>query len=193
MASTEKERSGGFDDDKFASPWRREGPLPDRGGFSGRGPSSRYDDAPERDRGERMGFGSRFVPSTDGPRGGPRNMEPPGPTEAETNSDWRAGARARPPPPPTPDRGGPLTRKGSGFGTGTGEGTHAADTEESWSKGSKFVASEPAPGPAPQKGGFFNRREPSSNEEPSDWRSAPRRGPQPPPNGRTTSYDRSRE
>ncbi|KAG8864877.1 hypothetical protein FRB96_003463 [Tulasnella sp. 330] len=185
-------RDGGFDDDKFAGPWRRDGPLPpsnDRGSGGGfRGGSSRYDDgALEKDRGERMGFGSRFVPSNDSPgrgggpsRGGDREP-PPGPTEAETNADWRAGSRPTrgPPTPVSGDRPGPPSRKVSGFVPH--EGTHAADTDNVWQKGSKFSPSEPErPAFAAGKSSFFGRRESSQRpgeDEPSDWRSAPRKAP----------------
>ncbi|KAG8946450.1 hypothetical protein FRC04_011626 [Tulasnella sp. 424] len=48
----ERERGGGFDDDKISSPWRREGPLPppDR---PPRGAGSRFSDAPSANRGRR--------------------------------------------------------------------------------------------------------------------------------------------
>ncbi|KAG9016498.1 hypothetical protein FRB95_003820 [Tulasnella sp. JGI-2019a] len=189
-------RDSGFDDDKFAGPWRRDGPLPpsnDRGGGGFRGGSSRFDDgAPEKDRGERMGFGSRFVPSNDTPgrgggppRGGDREP-PPGPTEAETNSDWRASSRPiRGPPTPVSERPGPPSRKASGFVPL--EGTHAADTDNVWQKGSKFSPSEPErPAFSAAKGSFFGRRDSSlrpGEEEPTDWRSAPRKQPAPPTPG----------
>ncbi|KAG9017199.1 hypothetical protein FRB90_001367 [Tulasnella sp. 427] len=183
VAEPQKEREprGGFDDDKFSSPWRREGPLPPldrppRGGGGG----SRFSDAPSADRGERMGFGSRFTPSS--PRA-PASRDLP-PTEAENNSDWRASARPRGPPPPS-DRPGPGPRKTSGFTPQDGP-AHAADTEEVWSKGSKF---SPTPSDAQAnprgKSGFYNRDANRTGEdEPSDWRSGPRRGPLP-PNGRS--------
>lgn len=171
----ERERGGGFDDDKFSSPWRRDGPLPplDR---PPRGGGSRFSDAPSADRGERMGFGSRFVPSS--PRGGGSRDLPPG--EAENNSDWRSTARPRGPPPPT-DRPSTGPRKTSGFTPHEGP-AHAADTEDTWSKGSKF---SPTPSGPPSdtrsKSSFFreggNR---AADDEPSDWRSGPRRGPIPP-------------
>ncbi|KAG8908494.1 hypothetical protein FRB99_005852 [Tulasnella sp. 403] len=184
VAEPQKER----EDDKFSAPWRRDGPLPshDRGPAA-RGPS-RFDSAP--DRGERMGFGSRFVPSTDGPRGGPSRGEPAGPTEAETNSDWRAGARpAR--APPTPERPGPPSRKISGFSSQDGP-AHAADTEDTWAKGSRFTPSESSgPSGGTQKSSFFGKRDGGfrgSEEDPGDWRS-PRK--QAPANGRHGSFDRS--
>ncbi|KAG8930365.1 hypothetical protein FRC00_001184 [Tulasnella sp. 408] len=182
VAEPQKEReprSGGFDDDKFSSPWRREGPLPplDR---PPRGGGSRFSDAPSADRGERMGFGSRFVPSS--PRGpGSRDL-PPG--ESENNSDWRATARPRAPQPP-PDRPSSGPRKTSGFATHEGP-AHAADTEDSWSKGSKFSPSpsDPATNTRGKSSFFRDGANRAADDEPSDWRSGPRRGPLP-PNGRS--------
>ncbi|KAG8953118.1 hypothetical protein FRC04_003065 [Tulasnella sp. 424] len=164
VAEPQKERErGGFDDDKFSSPWRRDGPLPplDR---PPRGGGSRFNDAPSADR------ATRDLP----------------PGEAENNSDWRSTARPRGPPPPT-DRPSSGPRKTSGFSSHEGP-THAADTEETWSKGSKFspTPSEQTPANARGKSSFFGRDggNRAADEEPSDWRSAPRRGP-PPPNGRS--------
>lgn len=188
-------RDGGFDDDKFAGPWRREGPPPatnDRGGF--RSGPSKFDD-------ERGGFGSRFGSGADGPgRGGP-SREAPESTEAESNSDWRASARpVRAPPTPLGggDRPGPPSRKTSGFPSQ--EGPHAADTDSVWQRGTKFSPSEPEKTTfraSADKGNFFARRDSSmktNEDEPSDWRSAPRKQPPTPQqnNGRQ-SNERSRE
>lgn len=190
---SEKERErGGGDDDKFSNPWRRDGPLPDRGdrGFSARGPPSRYGDDGQ-DRGDRMGFGSKFVPSNDAPargfRGGP-DREPAAPSEAETTNDWRASRRG---PLPPLERPGPPSRKASGFSQTEAGPAHAADAEEVWTKGSKFspsVAEQSPAGSTSRKSSFFGRNEganrPGGDEEPNDWRSGQRRGPLPPANGR---------
>lgn len=195
---TEKERSGGFDDDKFASPWRRDGPLPPREDrFGSRGPSSRYDSNDAPDRGERMGFGSKFVPSADPPnRGGPRSergeREPVAPTEAETNSDWRSTTRRMPPPPPPSDRPGMGSRKPSGFSNQEGP-AHPADSEDSWSKGSKF--SPPSEPSGARKSSFFGRGDAApraAEDDPSDWRSGPRRGGHTGPSNGRPNNDRSR-
>ncbi|KAG8971445.1 hypothetical protein FRC05_011018 [Tulasnella sp. 425] len=142
----ERERGGGFDDDKISSPWRREGPLPppDR---PPRGAGSRFSDAPSANR------ASRYLPAG----------------EAESNSDWRSTAHPRGPLPPT-DRPSSGPRKTSGFSSHEGP-AHAADMEETCARG---------------KSSFFGRDgvNRAADDEPSDWRSGPRRGP-PPPNGRS--------
>ncbi|KAG8929724.1 hypothetical protein FRC02_005155 [Tulasnella sp. 418] len=190
VAEPPKERSGpggGFDDDKTAGAWRRDGPLPsndrgfDRGPRGSGPPPSRYED--NADRGERMGMGSKFVPSGPSDRpprgtGGPSRFNDAPPSEAETTSDWRSNRPMRPPPPPT-ERPASGPRRGSGFSTPEGP-PHASEVEDTWTKGSKFV---PTDQPR-EKGGFFGKRENKLEEEPSDWRSAPRKSPVPPGQGR---------
>lgn len=83
VGSLAKERagfggSGGFDDEKFAGPWRRDGPLPD---------------LPSREGSRRQ------YDSTAGPRG---DREPLPPSVSDQTSDWRAASRGpvRGPSPP---------------------------------------------------------------------------------------------
>lgn len=160
---TAKERSGfggGFEDDtKFDNPWRRDGPLPDLPGAGG-----------DRD-------GSRR-----GPGGGP-----PPPSVAEGVDQWRS---SRPPRLTTaPDSELPVARrKGSGFATPEGQ-VGLADTEEKWSKGTKFTPSGSEDNPGSRFGtGFKPRSEmgppkdppaPSVAEGESDWRSSSRPKPVP--------------
>ncbi|KZV97418.1 hypothetical protein EXIGLDRAFT_764374 [Exidia glandulosa HHB12029] len=183
VAEPPKEREGrggygdrggsAFDEDKFAGEWRRSGPLPERspprrsrfGGGGDDGPErrSRFDDGPDR--------GSRFA-------GSERESGP-----AEEASDWRSNRPARQPPPelsvdmPPPDR--PVRR--SGFPTPTG-GPSGGDLDAAWERGAKFKPSpiSPAQDRGPRQFGSVRSdrssiREPSVDNEPSDWRSAPRR------------------
>ncbi|CAL1715712.1 unnamed protein product [Somion occarium] len=121
VAEPPKERSGfgaggGFDDEKFAGNWRRDGPLPDL-------PS----------RGESGGPRGRFE--------GPPSREPPPHAVADTISDWRSSrAPARGPPP---EEGPSFKRRGSGFRGSDAGPVGAADSEETWSIGSKFKPSGP--------------------------------------------------
>lgn len=143
--------SGGFDDEKFAGNWRREGPLPDL-------PSSRD------------GSRRRFD--------GPSPREPPPPSVSDNISDWRS---SRPParaPPPMgmgpPDEGPGFRRRGSGFRSDGPGGP--ADSEETWSKGSRFTPGGPPEGPGSRYGSMRGGREgfggapPPAGEEESDWR-----------------------
>jgi len=161
VAEPPKERSGfggsgGFDDDKFASNWRRDGPLPDL-------PNSR--------EGSRRRFD------------GPPSRDPPPSTLADNASDWRSSrAPPRASPAATPlesDQGGPsFKRRGSGFRSQEGAASGAADAEETWTIGSKFKASTPAEGSAPGsrfgsvrgRGDMGPPKETSSPPEESDWR-----------------------
>lgn len=155
-----KERGGfggGFEDDtKFDSPWRRDGPLPDLPG--GR-------EAPRR----------RF-------EGSPSGDKPP-PSVAEGADQWRSSRPSRLAAAPEPDSSIPK-RKGSGFSTPEGQ-SGRADTEEKWSKGSKFTPSTNDDAGSKFGGGFKGRSDmgppkeisaPSIVEE-SDWRSSSRPRP----------------
>ncbi|CAG7851942.1 SubName: Full=Uncharacterized protein {ECO:0000313/EMBL:CCA66644.1} [Serendipita indica DSM 11827] len=192
--------SGAFDDDRQ---WRREGPLPPaedrRGGFGGsrgfdRSGGNRFGDSGEgdKDRGERMGFGSKF-----------QSREPAPPSIAEETSDWRSTMKA-PAPPPQQDRGSRMgdhfgadgaRRRGSGAGGPRGYDSPKlgpADLEEKWTIGSRFKPSQPSPereGGAPSFTRKFSNAtrpepQPDASDEVQDWRSAPRKivsGP--PPSG----------
>ncbi|THH29483.1 hypothetical protein EUX98_g4722 [Antrodiella citrinella] len=160
VAEPPKERSGfggsgGFDDDKFASNWRRDGPLPD---------------APNSRDGSRKRFD------------GPPSREPPPSTLADNASDWRS-SRAPPRPSAAPplesDQGDPsFKRRGSGFRSQEGAPSGAADAEESWTIGSKFKPSAPAEGGSPGsrfgslrgRGDMGPPKEPSVTPDESDWR-----------------------
>ncbi|PCH42616.1 hypothetical protein WOLCODRAFT_137991 [Wolfiporia cocos MD-104 SS10] len=145
VAEPPKERSGfgggGFDDEKFASPWRREGPLPD-------------------------------LPSRDGSRrrfDGPPSRDPPPTSISETASDWRSSTRAPVRPPPESE----LRRRS--FRESAPETHSAADTEESWSRGSKFrPAAPPAEGPGNKfgkpRGDMGPPRDAPSPPDEGDWR-----------------------
>jgi translation initiation factor 4B len=164
MLHVAKERGGfgGFDDDmKFDSPWRRDGPLPDL-------PNSR--DASRR----------RF----DGP-----SSERPLLSVAENVDQWRSNRPSRlaatPDPEPTMAR-----RKSSGFSTPEGQ-TGPADTDEKWTKGSKFTPSTGDDIAGSKFGGFKGRSDmgppkelpaPSIADE-NDWRNSSR--PKPTPRGST--------
>lgn len=144
---------GGGDDDKFASNWRRDGPLPDL-------PSSR--DASRR----------RFD--------GPPSREPPPATVADSASDWRS-SRAPPrsspssaPPPPEADQGPSFKRRGSGLRQ-EGAPVGPADTEDTWTMGSRFKPAPPSE-PGSRFGSVRGRpdmgppKETPSPPEESDWR-----------------------
>lgn len=116
---SEKDRpDGGFratDDEKFASPWRREGPLPERAdsGFGG---------------------GRRRFNNDE------QSAEPREPSASENTTNWRS---TRPPPSRiTPESDFPPKRRGSGFPTPSHDAEpSAADSEEKWTKGSKLKPS----------------------------------------------------
>lgn len=155
-------KSGGFDDDKFAGPWRRDGPLPPlASNLSRPGPGT------ER-------FGSRFA--------GP-DEDHAGPGQAEVSNDWRSNRPIRAAPPPSSgDRPGPPPRRGSGFTPAGSDGPpHPAVAEPTWSIGSKFKPSSPSEQVPERKGMFGGRRGDTAvgsgalPEDDSDWRSAPRR------------------
>ncbi|GJE85665.1 RNA-binding protein [Phanerochaete sordida] len=154
VAEPPKERSGfgggsggGFDDEKFASPWRRDGPLPDRG-------------APDRG-----GSRPRFE--------GASSREPLPPSMADGASEWRSSRpRTSAPEPEVPS----FKRRGSGFRSPDAPPSGAADSEEKWSIGSRFQPSAPAE-PASRFGSVRGRGEmgpprdasgPTNDE--SDWR-----------------------
>ncbi|KAI0346324.1 RNA-binding domain-containing protein [Trametopsis cervina] len=122
VAEPPKERAGfgggGFDDDKFSNNWRRDGPLPDL--QSRDGSRRRFD--------------------------GPSSREPPPPAVADGISDWRSSrplARASPSSPPS-ELEPAFKRRGSGFRSQDAGPQGAAESEDVWVKGSKFVPSAPA-------------------------------------------------
>ncbi|RPD60979.1 RNA-binding domain-containing protein [Lentinus tigrinus ALCF2SS1-7] len=156
VAEPQKERSGfgggGFDDEKFAGNWRREGPLPDAPS-SGDGSRRRYE-------------------------GGPR--EPPPPSVSDNASDWRSSrAPARTSSQEYPESEGGFRRRGPGPGPGPGPREPAplgpADTDEVWVRGGKFRPSGP-PESTERSGSRFGslRRgdmgPPPAVAEESDWR-----------------------
>ncbi|GBE88454.1 hypothetical protein SCP_1302690 [Sparassis crispa] len=152
VAEPPKERSGfgghsGFDDEaKFASNWRREGPLPDL-------PSSR--DASRR-------------------RDGHQSMrEPPPPSVSDTASDWRSSrAPARSSTTTSLDSESSFRRRGSGFKEGVPHGS--AETEDSWTMGSRFKPTAPSgEGPGSRFGsmrGVVPPRDAPSPPDEGDWR-----------------------
>lgn len=153
VASPQQSKFAG-EDDKFDQPWRRDGPLPPReGGFK----SSRFDDGPT---------GNRF-------------RDDKASSVSESTSDWRTG---RPPAPPAGRfEDGPRPPRRSGLSTPTEPS--AADTAESWAKGSKFTPSQDSGPPRGRFGGGPRsdrtdgppRREPSGAAEGTgDWRSVMR-------------------
>lgn len=114
---------GGFDNDKFSGNWRRDAPLPD---LSSRDGSKRRFD-------------------------GPSSREP-APAASDNISDWRSNrppARASPSSPPS-ELEPQFKRRGSGFRSQDGGPQGAADTEETWAKGSKFIPSGPPEGVEPR-------------------------------------------
>ncbi|KAF9516930.1 hypothetical protein BS47DRAFT_1371539 [Hydnum rufescens UP504] len=157
VAEPPKER-GGFDDDRFAGPWRREGPLPPLPSSSSRSHTT-----------ERSGFGSGFSsrPSVE--------AEGAAPHLAELNNDWRSNRPTRPPPS---ERSPPPPRRPSGPPDGP---PHPAHVEQTWTIGSKFKPSVPAETVPERRTLFGGRRGDTpagageSPEEISDWRATPRR------------------
>ncbi|EIN04911.1 hypothetical protein PUNSTDRAFT_55250 [Punctularia strigosozonata HHB-11173 SS5] len=150
VAEPPKERgfgSGGFDDEKFASPWRRDGPLPDL-------PNSRESSRrPSRFDAERV-----QASASDG------------------INDWRSSPRGPPPPLPGDDREAPsFRRKASGLRNDTPAGP--ADVEDTWAKGSKFKPSEEPPSRFGSMRGRGDMGPPPSSEAEGDWRSAARPRP----------------
>ncbi|CCM04697.1 uncharacterized protein FIBRA_06883 [Fibroporia radiculosa] len=153
VAEPPKERSGfggsGFDDDaKFAGNWRRDGPLPD-------------------------------LPARDAPRrrfeGSPSVREPALPSVSDSASDWRSATRG-PARQSTADSDvvAPSFKRRSTFREDGPPGApSAADTAESWARGSKF---QPSEGPGNRLGGARSRgdmgppRDAPSPPEESDWR-----------------------
>lgn len=89
---------------------------------------------------------------------------------SEGVSDWRSLSRPRPPT----DNDVPV-RRVSGFSTP--EGASAADREETWSKGSKFqasqlIASDDARSSALKgRSDFGANKDPQASQGSSDWRS----------------------
>ncbi|KIJ23453.1 hypothetical protein M422DRAFT_39603, partial [Sphaerobolus stellatus SS14] len=162
---------GGFDDEKFSGPWRRDGPLPASA-------------APER-RGAGFGFKDRAGPADEeGARRG--NRFQPVEERAELGSDWRASVRG-PLPPLERERGGDREQREPKRGFGSNfESSGAADAEDTWAKGAKFKPAAPAEtgsigrrfgggferqGGAPGSGPGSGSVTPSVADE-SDWRSA---------------------
>ena len=147
---------GGFEDDaKFDSPWRRDGPLPDLSDSRGDMSRRRIDGQPS---GERQTL-----------------------SVAEGADQWRSNRPSRMAAPvdsePSPSR-----RKGSGFSTPEGQ-PGPADTEDKWTKGSKFTPSANEDSNGNRFGGFRGRSDmgppkdiPSVADE-SDWRSSSRPRP----------------
>jgi len=139
---------GGFSDEKFDNPWRRDGPLPDLPGRGDRdGPRRRFE-GPPGDRPERV------------------------PSVTDTVSDWRSTARPVRAPAPEPEPS--FKRKGSGFLSGN-EG--AGDKDDNWSIGGKFKPSTDDAGGrfgSQRQRSEHPPRESPADE--GDWRSA-RRAP----------------
>ncbi len=152
---TAKERAGfgsgggGFDDEKFANNWRRDGPLPD-------------------------------PPSQDGSRrryDGPSAREPPPPAVSDNISDWRSSRQPARAPPPEADAPS-FKRRGSGFRSQEGAPQNLADTEDTWTIGSRFKPSTPSESGGPGsrfgslrgKGEMGPPRDTASPPDESDWR-----------------------
>ncbi|KAJ3559416.1 hypothetical protein NM688_g360 [Phlebia brevispora] len=156
VAEPPKERSGfggsgGFDDEKFAGNWRRDGPLPE---LSSRDGSRR-----------------RFE--------GSAQREPPPPSVSDNINDWRSSrppARGSPGTTTAELDGPSFRRRGSGFRSQEGAPAGAADSEEHWTMGSKFRPSGPPEGPGSRFGGARGKSDTgfSSNAanpgEDTDWR-----------------------
>ncbi|KAI0084105.1 hypothetical protein BDY19DRAFT_973829 [Irpex rosettiformis] len=152
VAEPPKERSGfgggiGFDDDKFASNWRRDGPLPD---LSSRDGSRRRFD-------------------------GSSSREPPPPAVSDNVSDWRssrAPARASPSSPVSELE--PPRRRGSGFRSQEGGPSGPADSDDVWVKGSRFIPSGPPDEPRSRFSGRRGDMGPPRDSQPvvdeGDWR-----------------------
>ncbi|KZT58100.1 hypothetical protein CALCODRAFT_482636 [Calocera cornea HHB12733] len=183
----------GEDDDKFDRAWRRDGPLPD------------LNDDRSSSRPPRTSRFSNDVPTNEAedwrstPRAAPPPLERGGPSRRGSGfstpseggnepSDWRSAPRA--PRPSAPEGEGPRSRS---FTPREPREYHAADTEETWAIGSKFKKSSPPPsesGLGPTRRGSRDNvpprepREPAIDEEISDWRNAPRKGPLPTREGR---------
>ena len=152
---SEKERAGGFggsggDDDKFSGDWRRGGPLPEQQRSEGR----------------------------DGPR---RRMEPHAEQRESASdqiSDWRSATRGPPRFPSDHEPAAPVRRRGSGISSSDPHAPSPADTEETWTIGSKFKQTS-SPGGENQPGSRFGSMRgrgdmgpppaPTVSEE-SDWR-----------------------
>ncbi|KII89606.1 hypothetical protein PLICRDRAFT_39716 [Plicaturopsis crispa FD-325 SS-3] len=160
VAEPPKERGGfggGFDDDaKFASPWRRDGPLPDLPSSDSRDVSRRRFDGP---------------PPSDAISG-----------VSEGVNDWRSSQPSRRPAAIPEPEVPSFKRRGSGFATPEGQAS-VADKEENWTIGSKFKASAGAD-EGSKYGGFRGRGDmgpPKDTSPPaggdSDWRSAARPRP----------------
>lgn len=149
VAEPPKERSGfggsgGFDDEKFAGPWRRDGPLPDsasRGGSRGR-----FEGA------------------------GPR--EPPPPSVSDNASDWRS-SKPRSSVPPEPE-GPSFRRRGSGFRSPDAPPSSADSDEKwsIGSRFQPSAPAEPASrfGSVRGRGEMGPPRETSSVADEGDWR-----------------------
>ncbi|THG99728.1 hypothetical protein EW026_g2660 [Hermanssonia centrifuga] len=158
VAEPPKERAGfgsgggGFDDEKFANNWRRDGPLPD-------------------------------PPSQDGSRrryDGPSAREPPPPAVSDNISDWRSSRQPARAPPPEADAPS-FKRRGSGFRSQEGAPQNLADTEDTWTIGSRFKPSTPSESGGPGsrfgslrgKGEMGPPRDTASPPDESDWRRPP--------------------
>ncbi|TDL25479.1 hypothetical protein BD410DRAFT_784469 [Rickenella mellea] len=156
VAEPQKERAGGFgsnDDDKFASNWRRDGPLPDRNdGRDGGRPGRRFEG------------------------GAPSDAAP---SASETVNDWRSSRG--PPKFPTEAEPPANRRRGSGFSTPEGQAS-AADQEETWTIGAKFKPSAGGEAERGGRFGSMGRKgdmgpPPPALGEDSDWRSSSRPRP----------------
>ncbi|KZT02895.1 uncharacterized protein LAESUDRAFT_729671 [Laetiporus sulphureus 93-53] len=141
---------GGFDDEKFAGNWRREGPLPPDLSSSREGPHRRYE--------------------------GPSGREPPPTSVSDTASDWRSSSRG-PVRSSTAssfesEAGEQGFRRRSNFREGP---VTSADTEEKWTIGGKFKPSV-SEGPGSRFGSMRGRgdmgppRDVPNPPEESDWR-----------------------
>ncbi|GHJ88113.1 hypothetical protein NliqN6_4515 [Naganishia liquefaciens] len=183
---------GGFSDEpsaaETATQWRRAGPLPSRaeperrntGGNrydSGFGASGSGMDAADVDWSAARG--SKFVAREQPPAGGFNRGPPREPREGGFNSladipnDWRSSRPARAPPALEPRESFRGPARGGFAEREVGLSGDAA-TEESWSRGSKFKASEP-------RSAMGSRRE-SAVEDKGDWRSG-KKSLEPTPSG----------
>lgn len=170
---------GGFSDEPSAADtatqWRRAGPLPSRAEPERRNTGNRFDsgfgasgsgmDAADVDWSAARG--SKFVAREAPPAGG-FNRGPPRETReggfnslADVPNDWRSSRPAR--APPAMESRESFRGQGRGFAEREVGLTGEAAAEESWSRGSKFKASEPR--------SAMESRRTSAAEEKGDWRS----------------------
>jgi len=163
-------------------------PPKERGGFGGGFDDDTKFDSPWRRDGPLPDLPSSREASRrrfDGP-----SSERPPPSVAEGAEQWRSNRPSRLAPLSDPEP--PIARKSSGFSTPEGQ-TGPADTDEKWTKGSKFTPSTGEDTAGGRLGGGFKGRSdmgppreppvPSIADE-NDWRSSSR--PKPNPRGSTS-------